>query len=96
MSEHETMDDLSQVLRHRREKLDAIVEHGMQPFAYNFTPTASAASTIAAFEAAEASDALDENAHGERVVLGGRIVGWRDMGRSVFAHVEDGHGRVQL
>ena len=96
MSEHETMDDLSQVLRHRREKLDAIVERGMQPFAYNFTPTSSAASTIAAFETAEESDALDENGQGQRVVVGGRIVGWRDMGRSIFAHIEDGHGRVQL
>lgn len=96
MSENETTDDLSQVLRHRREKLDAIIERGMQPFAYNFTPTSTTAATITSFEAVESAEALGENGHGERVTLGGRIVGWRDMGRSVFAHMEDGHGRIQL
>jgi lysyl-tRNA synthetase class 2 len=96
MSDNQSTDDLSQVLRHRREKLDAIIERGVQPFAYNFTPTATTAGTIASFEATESAEALGENGHGERVTLGGRIVGWRDMGRSVFAHVEDGHGRVQL
>ena len=96
MSDNQSTDDLSQVLRHRREKLDAIIERGVQPFAYNFTPTSTTAGTIASFEATESAEALGENGHGERVTLGGRIVGWRDMGRSVFAHVEDGHGRVQL
>lgn len=96
MSENQITDDLSQVLRHRREKLEAIVERGMEPFAYNFSPTSSSAATIKAFEAAEAAESLGENGHGTNVKLGGRIVGWRDMGRSVFAHIEDGHGRLQL
>ena len=96
MSDHETADDLSQVLRHRREKLDAIRQRGMQPFAYNFKPSFSTTSAVDSFEVLESSGRLDESGHGDRVRLGGRIVGWRDMGRSVFAHVEDGRGRVQL
>ncbi len=96
MSDHETADDLSQVLRHRREKLDAIRQRGMEPFAYNFKPSFSTTSAVDSFEVLESSGRLDESGHGDRVRLGGRIVGWRDMGRSVFAHVEDGRGRVQL
>lgn len=90
------MEDLSQVLRHRRDKLEALRERGVEPFAYNYTPTGTSAGAIAAFEAAEASGALSESGHGASVKLGGRIVGWRDMGRSVFAHIEDIDGRVQL
>jgi lysyl-tRNA synthetase, class II len=90
------MEDLSQVLRHRREKLAAIRERGMEPFAYNFRPSTTSSAAIGGFEAAESTGSLDESGHGERVRLGGRIVGWRDMGRSVFAHVEDRDGRIQL
>jgi lysyl-tRNA synthetase class 2 len=90
------VEDLSQVLRHRREKLDAVRERGMEPFAYNFEPSGRSTEAIAAFEAAEADGALSENGQGPVFRLGGRIVGWRDMGRSVFGHIEDGAGRIQL
>jgi len=90
------MEDLSQVLRHRREKLAQIRERGIEPFAYTFDPTGTSAEAIDAFEEAEASETLAENGHGRRVRVGGRIVAWRDMGRSVFAHIEDGAGRIQL
>lgn len=90
------MDDLSQVLRVRREKLQSLRERGIEPFAYNFHPSSSSAEAIAAFEAAEAGGTLTEAEEGERVSIGGRVVGLRDMGRSVFAHVEDGSGRIQV
>lgn len=89
-------EELSQVLRHRREKLAALREKGIEPFAYNFDRTASAAEAVAGFEEAETEESLDDSGHGDRVRVGGRLVGWRDMGRSIFAHVEDGSGRIQL
>lgn len=90
------MDDLSQVLRHRRDKLDALREKEIEPFAYNFTPSSTAADAVKAFGTAEEDETLSEAGHAGTVKLGGRIVGWRDMGRSVFAHIEDGSGRIQL
>ncbi|MDA0330120.1 MAG: lysine--tRNA ligase [Gemmatimonadetes bacterium] len=90
------MEDLSQVLRHRREKLAALRERGVEPFAYNFDPTASSLDAIAGFEADEAAEGLSEAGHGTSVRVAGRIVGWRDMGKSVFAHIEDRAGRVQI
>jgi len=90
------MEDLSQVLRHRREKLQAIRTRGMEPFASHFDPTATSVQALEAFEAAEARGELSDEGRASSVRVGGRIVAWRDMGRSVFAHLEDGAGRIQL
>jgi len=90
------MEDLSQVLRHRREKLEELRERGIEPFAYNFDPSARAAEVVGAFQVAEDDETLSESGEGAVARVGGRIVGWRDMGRSIFAHVEDGSGRIQL
>lgn len=90
------MDDLSQVLRVRREKLQALRERGIEPFAYNFEPSSTAAQAVADFECAETGGDLSEEQDGHRVSVGGRVIGLRDMGRSVFAHVEDGSGRIQV
>ena len=89
-------EELSQVMRHRREKLAAIRERGIEPFVYNFEPTGRSSDAREAFESAETAGTLDEGGQGPSFRIGGRIVGWRDMGRSVFAHVEDAGGKVQL
>lgn len=89
------MDDLNQILRIRREKLQALREKGIEPFAYNFDPSTTAASAVAGFEANESAGSLTEDGEGAAERIGGRVVGWRDMGRSVFAHIEDGSGRIQ-
>jgi lysyl-tRNA synthetase class 2 len=89
-------EELSQVLRVRREKLAALRERGMEPFAYAFDPSHSAVGALAAFSEAESRGTLEEAGQGPSVRVAGRIVGWRDMGKSAFAHVEDASGRVQL
>ncbi|MBM4184882.1 MAG: lysine--tRNA ligase [Gemmatimonadetes bacterium] len=88
--------DLNQVLRARREKLAAIRGKGIQPFAYSFDVTATSAQSVASFEEAEKAGRLGADGQGAGTALGGRIVAWRDMGKSVFAHVEDRAGRIQL
>jgi lysyl-tRNA synthetase class 2 len=90
------MEDLSQVMRHRREKLESLREKGVEPFAYNFEPSARCLEVATAFEDAEGEGTLSENGQGEAARVGGRIVAWRDMGRSIFAHLEDSSGRIQL
>ncbi len=90
------VEGLSQVLRVRREKLEALREKAIQPFAYAFDRTHTAASAVADFEEAEASERLDEAGHGGTATIGGRIVSWRDMGKSAFGHVEDAAGRIQI
>ena len=87
-------DDLSRVMKARLEKLEALMERGVEPFAYSWDVTRLAAPSTAAFEAAEGTD---EPAGGE--VSGrwaGRMTGFRSHGRSAFADLEDRTGRIQV
>ena len=88
--------DLNQVLRARREKLSAIREQGIEAFAHAFSVTATSAELVASFEDAEKGGRLAADGQGPEARVGGRIVAWRDMGKSVFAHLEDRAGRIQL
>lgn len=96
MAPTETMEDLSQVLRVRREKLQALYDRGIEPFAYNFEPTHRSDGVKSDFETAEADGSLTEAGDGAPVTIAGRIVSWRGHGKSAFAHVEDSQGRVQV
>ena len=53
------MEDLSQVLRIRREKLEALAERGIEAFAYNYDATHRTVAVAVAFEAAESEGRLN-------------------------------------
>jgi lysyl-tRNA synthetase class 2 len=81
-------DDLNFVQKARREKLDALVAAGIPPFAYSFDRT---------HQASEAVVSLPEGAEeGDPVRVAGRLVAWRGHGKTAFAHLADGSGRIQL
>ncbi len=90
------MEDLNQVLRVRREKLDAIRARGIEPFAYNFDASHRSADAQKAYSDAEEAGSLSEDGDGDVVRVCGRIVAWRGHGKSAFAHVEDAQGRIQI
>ena len=75
-------DDLNFVQRARREKLDALAERGIAPFAYSFDRTHHAAAAVAL----QPDGKQDE---GETVRVAGRIVAWRAHGKTTFAHLAD-------
>ena len=76
----------------RLAKLARLQEAGMDPYPLRSARSHTVAAAVAAFEAVEGTPAGDEIA----VTLTGRVVSMRDMGRTIFTHVEDGTGRVQL
>ncbi|MEO5568862.1 MAG: lysine--tRNA ligase [Gemmatimonadaceae bacterium] len=82
-------DDLNLLLRARRAKLDALVEKGVSPFAYSFDRSHTAAAALSSFP----PDGADE---GPAVSVAGRLVAWRGHGKTVFAHLADDSGRIQL
>lgn len=90
------MDDLSQVMRARREKLEALSERGIEPFAYGYAVTHRSDEAARAFETAESGEALDDRGYGPEVALAGRLVSYRSHGKSAFADVEDARGRLQV
>ena len=78
----------------RLEKIEQLREAGIEPYPLRVERTHTSGEAIAAFEASEAKQG--ENASEIEVTLCGRIVSQRDMGKTVFAHIEDGYGRIQL
>jgi lysyl-tRNA synthetase class 2 len=72
----------------RREKLDALIALGVQPFAYSFERSHATAEAVAAFR--------DGTEEGPTVKVAGRLIAWRGHGKTVFAHLADDTGRIQL
>ena len=73
----------------RLEKLDKLREAGIDPYPPRSQRTHTTAGAIAAFE--DAGDDSDIE-----VTVAGRLQSMRDMGKSVFAHISDEYGRIQL
>lgn len=80
-------ESLNEILRVRREKLDALVKAGKNPFEevrYDFTHLSD--EIVSGFEELE----------GKTVAVAGRILSRRLMGKASFCHILDGAGQIQL
>ncbi len=73
----------------RLSKLERLQEAGIDPYPPRVTRTHTTAEALADFEAMPADTALE-------ATVTGRLVSMRDMGKTVFAHIADEHGRLQL
>lgn len=81
--------ELSEHERQRRLKLERLRQAGIDPYPPRCRRTHTNQQAIAAFEAGK----LGQD---QEVSIVGRLVSIRVMGRSTFAHVEDGTGRLQI
>ncbi|MGE4353119.1 MAG: lysine--tRNA ligase [Oscillospiraceae bacterium] len=87
MAAEDAQDELSEILKIRRDKLAKLQSEGRDPFAITkFSRTAYSTEIKDNFETYENQD----------VVLAGRIMSKRDMGKAFFADLQDGKGRIQL
>ena len=80
---------MSQPERHRRDKLAAIRELGVEPFAYGFARSHRAADALSLYRE-------DQGEEGPDVAVAGRVQSWRPKGKVVFGHLEDESGRIQV
>lgn len=83
--------------KNRSEKLAEIRALGIDPYPAKFSPTQTAKSLHHKYEGKElaGSDAA-EAATTEHVVLAGRLVLFRAMGKNAFAQLQDSTGRIQV
>lgn len=89
--------ELSDLQDIRRQKVDDLRELGVDPYPTRSERTHTNDAAIALFEAEETAEALDSNGYStETMTLVGRIISYRHMGKTVFAHIRDGHGEIQL
>jgi lysyl-tRNA synthetase class 2 len=85
------LEDLSDQVQQRMLKLQRLRERGIRPYPARTRRSHTAAEAIAAFEEAEAA-----GGDSPVVQVTGRLRAIRVMGKSTFAHIEDGSGRIQI
>lgn len=73
----------------RREKLAALAQLGVRPYAYRYDRSHHAAEALTLYR-----DEMGDQ--GPTVKVAGRIVAWRPKGKVVFGHLEDESGRIQV
>jgi lysyl-tRNA synthetase class 2 len=79
--------ELSEILRVRREKLEALKSKGRDPFVITvFDQKHSSVEIIDRFDKYE----------GKEVCIAGRIISKRIMGKASFSHIMDGQGKIQV
>ena len=78
------MDDTNQLIEQRLENLAALREFGIDPFANKFTPGEGCGA------------AKEKYVENRTVAVAGRLVSKREMGKTIFAHIRDVSGTIQL
>ena len=96
--------EFSDLEKIRVEKVERMRENGIEPYPTRANPTHTIAEAIRAFEAVEAVQVsappdvppIGTETESVHVTVAGRLRSMRLMGRLIFAHIEDGTGRLQL
>lgn len=78
---------VNELLKIRREKLDALKDEGKDPFEITVSKRDTYAQNIK-----DNFESLD----GKDVCVAGRIMSWRDMGKAAFIDIYDVTGRIQV
>jgi lysyl-tRNA synthetase class 2 len=89
LNEGINMAEFSELERQRHLKLQRILERGIDPYPPRVERTHTIAQALTAFEEAQEGES-------PTVKVVGRLMSIRVMGRSTFAHIEDGSGQIQI
>ncbi|MCI0560467.1 MAG: OB-fold nucleic acid binding domain-containing protein, partial [Nitrososphaera sp.] len=82
--EHE---DLNVLMQRRREELEELKKLGVEPYPHEFNRTDFSKESI---------DSFKDDAPQRTVMLAGRIMSIRRMGKASFCHVQDSQGKIQV
>ena len=81
----------------RRESLQKLREHGIEPYpAEMFEVTAHAADIVANYKEEVLEDGTKNRLNYKEVALAGRIMASREAGKAMFMNLQDSSGRIQL
>ena len=83
---------LNELEKNRADKIHQLRDVGIEPYPIKSHITHTTQGAIEAFIKAEEAHSEDPVV----VTVGGRIRAMRPMGKIIFAHIEDGSGRIQL
>lgn len=85
----------TQLEQQRLAKLAELREAGIDPYPPRAARTYTTAEAIALYTETE-EEGAEASEEALNVTVAGRLVTVRDMGKTVFADIEDGYGRIQL
>ena len=85
--------DRPKPVRDRFAKLDQLHAAGIAPYAYSYDPTHRLGEALELFETFETEGG---DGDGPDVRVAGRMLSFRDMGKSAFAHLGDRDARLQV
>ncbi len=77
---------LEDIIAARRQKLSNIQSSGKDPYPVTTKRTHTNKQALVDFESLQ----------GQTLFLAGRIRSWRDMGKLIFSHIDDGTGKIQV
>ncbi len=79
--------EINELMKRRREELDALKGQGINPYPYSFERTSFSCDIIESFTGDQPV---------KDVAIAGRIMSLRRMGKASFCHIEDTRGRIQV
>jgi len=82
------MEQESDLILHRRDKLKKLKERDINPYPYSFKRTHASSEIIQDFETLEGEQT--------EVKIAGRMISLRLHGKSLFFHLKDGGGKIQI
>ena len=77
---------LNQLIQVRKEKLEKIIAKGIDPYPSMFNPTHSSKEVLSKFNELE----------NKSVIIAGRILSIRNIGKASFFHIQDSLGKIQI
>ena len=86
--------ELNEQQQIRLAKLNDLRAAGIEPYPTRSHRTHTSAAALARYEEIEAG--LEAGRDTEQITVAGRVQTIRDMGRSIFTHLEDGYGQIQI
>ncbi len=81
-------EEITEILKVRREKLEKLKAKDINPFPFRFERTHVSSDIISD------SDALENSSR--KIRIAGRIISWRGHGKTLFAHLQDAAGKIQI
>jgi len=87
------LEEVNELMQERIKKLGRLRESGIEPYGTSFDVKDRAADLMDKFGGSSKEDLESKGAH---CTLAGRIISYRDFGKTAFAHIQDATGRIQV
>jgi len=88
LSKLDAADSQDELIKRRLEKLNKLIDKGINPYPYRFCRTHLSRQAVEDFQRLGSS--------GQQVAVAGRVMSIRQHGKAGFAHLQDPAGRIQI